>query len=83
MPYVNDEDIERVERVMSESRDASQQALGRVVDLRARVAELEALIAESAAHDSWRCAAYQECHCGLDDATDRLGLLRIHCPPKG
>ena len=28
-------------------------------------------------HDSWRCDYYQECHCGLNELTDKLGLTRI------
>ena len=43
---------------------------------------LQELIKESARHDSWRCTEYQECHCGLDEATDELGIPRIPYPPK-
>lgn len=35
------------------------------------------LLLEFVNHTSWRCAYYNECHCGLDDATDRLGIPRI------
>jgi hypothetical protein len=34
-------------------------------------------------HDSWRCGYHQECHCGLNDLTDKLGLERIELPQKG
>jgi len=47
-----------------------------------RITGLSALIANYAAHDSWRCAYYDECHCGLDERTDLLGLPRVPRPPK-
>ena len=50
--------------------------------LQARMTMLEEVICEAAQHDSWRCREYQECHCGLDDATDKAGLPRIPYPPK-
>jgi hypothetical protein len=28
-------------------------------------------------HDSWRCVYYLECHCGLNDLTDKIGIERI------
>jgi hypothetical protein len=34
-------------------------------------------LAEFLAHDSWRCDYYKECHCGLNDTTDKLGLPRV------
>lgn len=43
---------------------------------------LEDAIAEFAKHDSWRCAYYSECHCGLDDETDRLQIPRIPYPKQ-
>ena len=53
-----------------------------IENLAARVVGLERLVADSAQHDSWRCAYYPECHCGLDEATDQLGLPRVPRPPK-
>ena len=47
-----------------------------------RIPKLEELIRDSAQHDSWRCTEYQKCHCGLDEATDELGIPRIPYPPK-
>ena len=41
------------------------------------------LLIEYLEHQSWRCSYYSECHCGLDDATDRLGIARIPYPPQG
>lgn len=40
-------------------------------------------MAEYAAHTSWRCeyrTRYGECHCGLDDLCDKLGIDRV--PPN-
>jgi hypothetical protein len=40
-------------------------------------------ITDYAAHASWRCdyrKRYGECHCGLDDLCDRLGIERV--PPN-
>jgi len=28
-------------------------------------------------HDSWRCDYYQDCHCGLNELTDKLKLQRV------
>lgn len=53
-----------------------------IIELKARIAGLEELIRDSSQHDSWRCTEYQDCHCGLDDATDELGIPRIPYPPK-
>ena len=33
-------------------------------------------------HDSWRCTYYDECHCGLDALTDKMGFQRIPRPDK-
>lgn len=55
---------------------------GIVLDLKKRIAELETVVRDYASHDSWRCAYYSECHCGLNEATDRLGLLRIPYPSQ-
>lgn len=46
---------------------------------------LDSLVAitEYAAHASWRCeyrTRYGECHCGLDELCDRLGIDRV--PPN-
>jgi hypothetical protein len=41
--------------------------------------EMEEL-ADYLAHDSWRCRHYQDCHCGLDEITDKIGLDRIPIP---
>lgn len=46
------------------------------------VEKLGELIRDYAQHDNWRCTEYQECHCGLDDETDGLGIPRIPYPPK-
>lgn len=37
---------------------------------------------EYVTHDSWRCAYYQVCHCGLNDLTDKMGLPRVAIPSK-
>lgn len=37
---------------------------------------------EYAAHDSRRCRYYQECHCGLNDLTAKLGLPAVPLPEK-
>ena len=37
---------------------------------------------ENAQHDSWRCTYYPECHCGLWEACDEMGLERIALPPR-
>ncbi len=37
---------------------------------------------EYLAHDSWRCGYYQECHCGLNDLTTKLGLDAVPFPEK-
>jgi hypothetical protein len=28
-------------------------------------------------HSSWRCNYYRECHCGLNDLCDKMGIPRI------
>jgi len=53
-----------------------------VQGLSERIVSLSTLIADYASHDSWRCAYYDECHCGLDERTDSLGLPRVPRPPK-
>ncbi len=37
---------------------------------------------ENASHDSWRCSYYPECHCGLWEVCDEMGIERIELPPK-
>jgi len=80
---------------MTEAQKALSDAIKKGADLALKVAdqavEIDALqgklkmaaelIAEFAKHDSWRCAYYSECHCGLDDETDRLQLPRVPYPP--
>lgn len=38
---------------------------------------LKAIINMYARHQTWKCAYHQECHCGLDDACDSLGIERV------
>lgn len=40
------------------------------------------VIAEYAKHDSWRCDYYRECHCGLWEACDEIGIERTALPEK-
>lgn len=55
---------------------------GALIEADQQIDELKSIIEDSAQHDSWRCREYQECHCGLDEATDKAGLPRIPYPPK-
>jgi len=51
-------------------------------DQRSRCLELEGAFQEFATHGSWRCNHYDECHCGLDDLCDKLGIPRISKSPE-
>ena len=33
-------------------------------------------------HESWRCAHYGKCMCGLDELYDRCGWTRVPCVPE-
>lgn len=64
------------------SKEGAVIGMERLQEVTDHINALQELIRESAQHDSWRCAEYQECHCGLDEATDELGIPRIPYPPK-
>lgn len=64
------------------SKEGAELGSFRLKEVTDYIAGLEELVRESAQHDSWRCTEYQECHCGLDDMTDQLGLPRIPYSPK-